>query len=282
MKERPLIAFTLLIQAAVGASWGIVAVGHSDLLTPAEISTAMQIGWPALTGMTLLALVASSLHLKVPHHAWRGITNLRTSWLSREIFAVSAFAGSLIACSLACWIPQLAFLLPYANWSIIVIGLVLLLCMSQAYRLGAVKAWNTPCTQASFLLTTALLGGLILGVIISFSRADIAAALWKYLALGVVILAIASVALALIQLKRFAVFADPQSQSEQRAMLRTRLLTNCILVVTAALLLILPATGILANALIIALVLSAAVSEYLGRSQFYASQIPDGFYGFTG
>ncbi len=167
MKERSLIIFTLLAQMAVGvllaeevvyaglARW--VGTDLADLL-------AGQILWwvVPLIGFSILA---SFFHLGRPTRAWRAFTNLRTSWLSREILFTILFA---IMCGL---FVSLQFLRPgfpvihrIAAWIAILTGLVMIYCMARVYMLRTVPAWNNLYTPLSFICTAFLLGSLVVGL----------------------------------------------------------------------------------------------------------------------
>ena len=61
----------------------------------------------------LLALGASTLHLGRPRYAFRAVIGLRHSWLSREIVAFGAFAGSACLFAGVCWLrPCLLYTSP--------------------------------------------------------------------------------------------------------------------------------------------------------------------------
>jgi Fe-S-cluster-containing dehydrogenase component/DMSO reductase anchor subunit len=79
--HEPLVAMLVLTQAAAGAFAVDLATRHR----PATTATA--------TGLALLGLVLSVLHLGHPERAWRSLAGLRHSWLSREVAALGAFAA---------------------------------------------------------------------------------------------------------------------------------------------------------------------------------------------
>ncbi len=150
MKERSLVAFTLLSQAAVGLWWLQAGVAPTAPLAEASHLTA--------AALMALALGSSFLHLGTPLLAWRAIFNVRSSWLSREVLSASLFA----AASLVLVLFRLGNL---AVWLTAALGAVLLYCMAQAYRLRTVPAWDAWSTPASFLVTALLLGGLVTDVL---------------------------------------------------------------------------------------------------------------------
>lgn len=160
--EHSLVAFTLLAQLAVGATW------FWSISEPFDRRALV-----IITAIMLIALLASLVHLGQPRHAWRALANLRTSWLSREVLAASLFTGALLAV-LATGGRGL--------WPANVLGLALIISMAQVYRLRTVPEWNNHATTASFFATTLLLGGVLHGAFIS------AGPQWAYGAMGLVAL----------------------------------------------------------------------------------------------
>src|SRR4051794_11021002 len=93
MEEMPLVVFTVLSQLAVG---GIITLwvlswknGRMKEKTGSNIAA-------ALTIITALSLGVSVFHLGHPFAAYRALTHLRTSWLSREVLIFSLFFFSQV------------------------------------------------------------------------------------------------------------------------------------------------------------------------------------------
>lgn len=145
--EPSLIAFTLLAQLAVGATWFGSVAGPFNGRALAVITILMLIG-----------LLASFVHLGQPRHAWRALTNLRTSWLSREVLSAALFVLSLIGV-LASGGSGI--------WLASATGLALIISMARVYRLRTVPEWNHRTTTASFFATTLLLGAVLHGAFIA-------------------------------------------------------------------------------------------------------------------
>jgi anaerobic dimethyl sulfoxide reductase subunit B len=144
--DRSLVAFTLLAQMAVGAAW---------CLSLLQVFPRPALG--AITISMLAAILASFWHLGTPRRAWRAIRNVRSSWLSREVLCaglyLASLAGLLITGGAGAWLAD-------------VIGLALIISMTQVYRLRTVPAWNRWTTTASFFATTLLAGSLLCGALI--------------------------------------------------------------------------------------------------------------------
>lgn len=159
-EEAPLVAFTLLAQMAVGAFWEIAGLfnwitkGFGDLIANQSSTLVLY----SIGGLISLSLILSFWHLGKPGNAWRVLAHLRKSWLSREIFFTSLFAGFWVI-SIFIEIGQVTgifhFLLYLATS---LCGLAAIWSMSRVYRLQTVPVWNTWRTSATFLKTTFLLG----------------------------------------------------------------------------------------------------------------------------
>jgi Fe-S-cluster-containing dehydrogenase component/DMSO reductase anchor subunit len=120
----------------------------------------------------LLALGASVFHLGRPKYAFRAVIGLRTSWLSREILAFGAFAGTAAAYAAYIWRgPLLALLhLGPPDWLsaprigdaigalVVVTGLGGVGCSVMLYVKTAREWWSGARTAFRFFATAAVLG----------------------------------------------------------------------------------------------------------------------------
>jgi anaerobic dimethyl sulfoxide reductase subunit B (iron-sulfur subunit) len=160
--EYSLVAFTLLAQLAVGATW---------FLSVSESFSSRALG--VITVIMMVALLASFVHLGQPLRAWRAIANLRTSWLSREVLSAALFAAALLAAlttgGTGLWLANAA-------------GLALIVSMARVYRLLTVPEWDHRATTASFFATTLLLGAVVHGAVTAAGPA------WVFSATGLVAL----------------------------------------------------------------------------------------------
>jgi anaerobic dimethyl sulfoxide reductase subunit C (anchor subunit) len=166
-RDWALITFTILVQMSVGSFW-VLGVAHFFAARKYGTDEADRLSDRALLALVpviALAFIASLLHLGNPFNAYRAVTNLGSSWLSREIFfgvifAVLAFVyaflqwrkiGPLVLRNVIAWLAALD-------------GLVLLFSMSNVYMLQAQPSWNSWATPVSFFATAFLLGALAMGV----------------------------------------------------------------------------------------------------------------------
>jgi Fe-S-cluster-containing dehydrogenase component/DMSO reductase anchor subunit len=120
---------------------------------------AAQLGGPrvqpwAFLGSGALVLGLSTAHLGRPARAWRALRHLRSSWLSREVAAVSAFLG-LGALAL--------FALPVLGSLAAVVGFLALFAIDRIYRVALrTGPWNLHSAHTLFngLYLLALLAGI--------------------------------------------------------------------------------------------------------------------------
>lgn len=166
VREWALIIFTILAQMSVGA-FLVLGVVHLYATRKAGAAEADRLSDRALVAIiaTLgLGLLASIFHLGDPLSSPRAITNLATSWLSREIafgvgFGVLGFAFAAMQ-----WFKVSTFAIRnVVAWLAGLVGIGLIYSMSRAYMLPTQPAWNSLATPISFYTTSLLLGSLALG-----------------------------------------------------------------------------------------------------------------------
>lgn len=167
VREWALIIFTILAQMSVGA-FLVLQFVNLYATRKAGAAEADRLGDRALVAIiaTLgLGLLASLFHLGDPLSSPRAITNLATSWLSREIAFGVGFAVLGAAYAAMQWFKLgSAQVRNIIAWLAAIVGLGLIYSMSRAYMLPTQPAWNSLATPVSFYTTALLLGGLALGV----------------------------------------------------------------------------------------------------------------------
>ncbi len=147
--ELPLVTFTVLAQMAVGAWWWS-GVFRAPMHTLA----------PTIAVIMLGAMLISLMHLGAPRHAWRALTNWRTSWLSREIFFAAAFTGAVFLDSATLFLPNFIMFHQAIASVAALCGLGLIASIASVYRLRTVAVWNRWTTPLVFFGTPIVLGGL--------------------------------------------------------------------------------------------------------------------------
>lgn len=152
----PLVFVLVLTQLSVGA------FGVLWLLDTLNFSMGLFVQAFASLGLAAIALGAAPLHLGRPAFAWRALKGIRRSWLSREVAALSVFAG------IAGGFAGMLFLdlpgRPVAGFLTLLSGAVGVLCSAKLYMVPARPSWNTRYTLAEFFSTALLLGSLFVRV----------------------------------------------------------------------------------------------------------------------
>ncbi|NLF78599.1 MAG: dimethyl sulfoxide reductase anchor subunit [Chloroflexi bacterium] len=166
VREWALIAFTILSQMAVGSFiiLGIVYFFASRKWGEEQADRLSDRALLAIGPVLVLGTLASFFHLGNPLNAYRAISNVGSSWISREILATLLFiaVGAVFA------FMQWRKVSTSATRNIVAlvaaaIGVVLVFSMSQIYMLRTAPAWNTIATPITFFTTTFLLGTLAVG-----------------------------------------------------------------------------------------------------------------------
>lgn len=166
LREWALIAYTILAQMAVGA-FLVLRVAHFYAARKAGMEEADRLSDRALIAIIVvlgLGMLASLFHLGSPANAPRAVTNIATSWLSREILFGVVFMVLGIIFAAMQWFKVGSFALRNViAWITAFGGIVLVYSMAQIYMLPTQPAWNTLATPITFFVTTLLLGALAIG-----------------------------------------------------------------------------------------------------------------------
>ncbi len=166
LREWALVAFSILGQMSVGSFLVLLVVRYfaqrkAGTQQAEELSDrALYAIFPVLG----LGLAASLLHLGNPINAYKAVTNVGTSWLSREVLFGVLFAGSGALYALMQWrkIGSSGIRTLVAGVAAL-LGIALVFSMSNVYMLATRPSWNLLTTPLSFFTTTLLLGVLAMG-----------------------------------------------------------------------------------------------------------------------
>jgi anaerobic dimethyl sulfoxide reductase subunit C (anchor subunit) len=166
-RDWALIAFTILAQMSVG-SFLVLRIVHYLSARKAGLEEADRLSDRALLAIVpalVLGMIASLFHLGDPLTAYTAVTNLGSSWLSREVLfgVVFAVLGAIFAFMQWRKIASIGVRNVIA-WIAVLAGLALVYCMSRIYMLPTQPAWNTLATPILNFVTTLLLGSLAMGV----------------------------------------------------------------------------------------------------------------------
>ncbi len=161
--EIPLIFFTLLAQMAIGAFITLLIIygSLSDKLVAGRITFIPLLG----AGISITAaLLVSFFHLGTPKNAWRVLSHLRKSWLSREILFTSGFAG-LWAILTGLRLFRIGSNSLWTGLAALtaLCGLAALYSMQRVYQFRNIPGWNKGRTLLEFVVTSMGLGGLLTG-----------------------------------------------------------------------------------------------------------------------
>ena len=206
-RENPLVAFTLVCQAVIGA-FALLSIGR---LLGVEGLAALTSTWVypvflfVLLGLMAAVLFLSTQHLGKPLRFYRGFNNLRHSPVSREAAGISAFFGALGAHWLAvvlgpsglAWLPGWLSV-PAATafaWLAVSAGLAGLYFMTRIYRIKARPFWDHWQVSTSFFGTALSAGGLLIvaawpNVLLNGPSASLARVLASVVAVGLAMEAI--------------------------------------------------------------------------------------------
>jgi len=175
-RENPLVVFTLISQAVVGAFALLFLAPRFgvELLTAAGNPVAYPAFLFGLIGFETFALVLSTMHLGRPHRFYRAFNNLRYSPVSREVAGIAVFYNLLGVYTLLTGVPALtgwlpaatvAMLAPAIGWATVVAGVVALWFMHRIYRIPARPFWNHWQVLTSFFGSMLTLGALTLAAV---------------------------------------------------------------------------------------------------------------------
>jgi DMSO reductase anchor subunit len=151
--HKSLVAFTLLVQCAIGSVW---CIGAAFLLADAPFHYGLHTIVALL--LVFLGMLSSVGHLGRPGVCFYAVRNLRSSWLSREIAVTVTFGAAVAAMGLTVIRPGAS-----SGWVVFVasaIGGLVLYAMARSYRLRTVPSWNRNSVLLAFVSSALLLGGL--------------------------------------------------------------------------------------------------------------------------
>lgn len=288
MKERSLVAFTLLSQMAIGAFWVLGAlrwvVTHQQGCGAAgTLTNAPQ--W-VVSVLMLLALTTSFLHLGAPLGAWRVLANLRSSWLSREVLLALLFAGASVLVAGLYWFGWGTAPLRHTLYgAAAILGLALLVSMANAYRLRTVPAWDSWVTPVAFLTTALLLGGSVASVLLGIGPHSLQETVGKarqWLALGTVVLLGVELLIILLWISGMSAARGAASRAAIRItqqhgrLFRARLALIVAAILASGAVLAPWGKGAGTNAMIALAFALTLTAEVLGRLLFYEARVRHG------
>ena len=177
-REDPLVLFTLISQAVVGAFillflgplLGVEVLSSSS--HPATVGTLLLV----LFGLQGFALAISTMHLGKPHRFYRAFNNLRYSPVSREVASLALFF-TFFSAYVALTFVDIPFVHQGFSEGIryvcgigaLISGPVFIYAMHKIYRIQARPFWNHWQVLTSFFGSTLALGALAVGLVFAIS-----------------------------------------------------------------------------------------------------------------
>ncbi|NNG14524.1 MAG: dimethyl sulfoxide reductase anchor subunit, partial [Gammaproteobacteria bacterium] len=292
-REDPLVIFTLITQAVVGA-FAIMFLGPLFGLEQLG-ADAHPTGFPvmllALLGLETFALFLSTMHLGKPHRFYRAFNNLRYSPVSREVAGIAVFYNLLGAYTMLTlfpgflWLPEafVAGLRSASGWLALLAGPIALYFMHKIYRIQARPFWNHWQVLTSFFGNMLVLGSLSAGLV--FAALELSAGRdYVYLLQVLSVPMLAGLLLESVGLWRHANDLNMQggegaaSHYEQTTTFgNTYLLRNAGLVLSVLAVIAISLSGMSGVAGLAAWVITAVVittTTLIGRALFYVLVIP--------
>jgi DMSO reductase anchor subunit len=152
----------ILFTTIAGAAQGIVVVlALATLAGVAPQAGLAPMLW-TVTGMLLVALLASFFHLGHPLRAWRAVLMWRTSWMSREVIALPAFIALVGGWALLASLAQGDAVAAYWLAVLAIAGAFLLwYCTAMIYAcIRFIQEWAHPLTIVNYT-TLGLASGVV-------------------------------------------------------------------------------------------------------------------------
>ena len=172
--EWSLLFFTLIGQFSTGLTTALLVYANINRQHDGEEQARFfKTGLLIATGTIGVALIISFLHLSAPLSSVFALTNLKSSWLSREILMVSTYAASIFVTTIYWQFckGKRNLLIPLLAISS-VLGLTMVLTMAKLYMIETIPLWNTPGTLIAFYVNTILLGSSFASVLLYNSHKD--------------------------------------------------------------------------------------------------------------
>lgn len=165
--EWPLVIFTVLVQMAVGLflTFVVSLLFISGNAAEVLLDDLSLINLLVIVLLLIIGALAGTFHLGRPTNAHLAMTNLKKSWLSREMLLGLSFGLIALTLGMLCWLEIPA---PIVRKLLLISGsiaaIALLYAISRIYMLCTVPTWNSILIPASFFSTSFLLGSVLFGI----------------------------------------------------------------------------------------------------------------------
>lgn len=155
-----LLFFTLIGQFSAGAVTALLLFAIFSKSQPNTSTIKFFSNTLLVATITILvALLISFLHLSAPLSSVFAISNIKSSWLSREILMVSVYAAAIFATTVYWqWFRGKGIFIRPLLLVSASLGLGMVYTMGKIYMIPTVPIWNTPATLVAFFANTLILG----------------------------------------------------------------------------------------------------------------------------
>ncbi|MBZ4687041.1 MAG: reductase anchor subunit (DmsC) [Clostridiales bacterium] len=170
MGEMTLVFFTVLSQLAAGSivTLWLLEVNGKKITT--ETGKLVTITLLLITGFSILI---SLFHLGHPLEAYRALTNLGNSWLSREVILFTSLIV-MLATYYFQWQEGKEKNRKVLGGITALVAVLAVISSGMIYVLPARPAWNNVGTVVFFILTAALLGPLYIEMLFTIKKKSVA------------------------------------------------------------------------------------------------------------
>ncbi|MDH5573344.1 MAG: dimethyl sulfoxide reductase anchor subunit [Gammaproteobacteria bacterium] len=168
-REDPLVFFTLVSQAVIGAFIFMFLGTALDFSPMQQISDSVAY-LPMLAFLIVIesiALFLSTMHLGKPHRFYRAFNNLKTSPVSREVAGIAVFFNCLLGYSFFSLFDSAITVLfaDVLGFAAVLTGPLALYFMHKIYRIKARPYWNHWQVLTAFYGNMFTLGSLLIAIV---------------------------------------------------------------------------------------------------------------------
>lgn len=183
MAETALLIFSFCMQAAIGVML-FITLGkqryNDKQFKRAAVTTA---------ALSIIGVLASLAHLGQPLSALNSLSNIGSSWLSREVLLSGIFMGiSVVYVLIQYYKPNNQSLNTSLRWTGSVVGLITVFSMGKLYTTTSVPVWHGINTFVDFYATTIAVGALIFLVMGLKELQDVDKKIFGFIVLAAVII----------------------------------------------------------------------------------------------
>ena len=155
--ELPLVFFTVFCQWGIGGALALTLLCWNGFGQVSGLQYRQLVLFFCI--VTLFGSLASVAHLGTPTGAYRALSGLNLSWLSREVIAVMGLNALLVVWSALCWFRAESRAIPWVGLAASAVGIATIFMTSQVYyQLLSHPLWHTAATPLGFLGTAFLAG----------------------------------------------------------------------------------------------------------------------------